>query len=69
VKSVRFTNNERESFEISLNAATQSIVLCIEDSDDPMHSKYVHIETEDIDDFIIALTDFKRQLSESKKKQ
>jgi hypothetical protein len=67
MRAIKFYDKEGIGFEIYLHYEKESIMVQIDDPNDPLNSTFLELDESDLDDIIIAITDLKNELHHLKK--
>lgn len=63
MRAQKFYDKEGIGYEMFIDYEKQSVMLIVDDPDDPENSKLIEFDDGDLDELIIALVDFKNELS------
>jgi hypothetical protein len=62
MRAQKFYDKEGIGYELFIDYEKQSVMLIVDDLDNPENSKLVEFDDSDLDELIIALVDFKNEL-------
>ena len=62
MRAQKFYDKEGVGYELFMDYEKESIMLIVDDQENPENSKLVEFDDGDLDDFIIALVDLKNEL-------
>ena len=63
MRAQKFYDKEGIGYELFIDYDKQSVMLIVDDADDPENSKLIEFDDGDLDELIVALVDFKNELS------
>jgi hypothetical protein len=62
MRAQKFYDKEGVGYELFMDYEKESIMLIVDDQENPENSKLVEFDDHDLDDLIIALVDLKNEL-------
>jgi hypothetical protein len=62
MRAQKFYDKEGVGYELFMDYEKESIMLIVDDQENPENSKVVEFDDHDLDDLIIALVDLKNEL-------
>jgi hypothetical protein len=63
MRAQKFYDKEGIGYELFIDYEKQSVMLIVDDLENPENSKLIEFDDGDLDELIIALVDFKTELS------